>query len=193
MKPPFRRGQHLSSLDLLSCALQIIPYIKYFCIIVTVKYFFPGRASRCQCRLMGSHGCRPRAQWVLSDWGSLSVLPLPSRVHAFLWLSCCKISSFVLSSLYGASFSSSYLCREAIAFRLRHCPLLPWPSFWKYVDQRPTINSGTKRKILRNFLLILLFNFQAPNKKIGYGTLTHMKEKTCVVLSWTFVMPEHFL
>lgn len=40
MKPPFRRGQHLSSLDLLSCALQIIPYIKYFCIIVTAKYFF---------------------------------------------------------------------------------------------------------------------------------------------------------
>lgn len=131
--PPFRRGQHLPSLDLLSCALQIIPYIKYFCIIVTVKYFFPGPASRCQCRLMGSHGCRPRAQWVLSDRGPLPVLPLPSTVHAFLWLSCCKISSFVLSSLCGASCSSSYLCREAIAFRLKALSTLVHTLAFEYV------------------------------------------------------------
>lgn len=163
MKPPFRRGQHVSSLDLLFCALQIIPYIKYFCIIVTVKYFFfPGRASHCQCRLMGSHGCRPRAQWVLSDWGSLPVLPLPSRVHAFLWLSCCKISSFFLSSLCGASFSSSYLCREAISFRLKALSTLVHDLAFEYmlIKYQLTISSGTKRKILRKFPLILLFNFQ---------------------------------
>lgn len=58
-------------LDLLSCALQIISYIKYFSIIVTVKYSFPGQASHCQCRLMESHGCRPHARWVLSTGASL--------------------------------------------------------------------------------------------------------------------------
>lgn len=74
--PPLQKRSAFAFFGLIACALQIIPYIKYFCIIVTVKYFFPGPASRCQCRLMGSHGCRPRAQWVLSDRGPSPVLPL---------------------------------------------------------------------------------------------------------------------